>query len=478
MKPKAITGLLVIVLILGFVVRLKDIKAPLADWHSFRQADTASVAREYVKHGINLLEPKYQDLSNIQSGQENPKGYRMVEFPLISGFVASLYRVVPQLQLYELHVVYRLITILFSLLSAFLLYQIVKKLESPFTGLLTAAVFLFLPYSIFYSRAILPETPMITFSLLAIFFGLRFIDKQQLGDGILLCASSAIALLLKPVAVFLIFPLIPYALSRRGFKALINPAHLIIALLAVIPLFWWRRWITNYPAGIPDAEWLLNSNDIRFKGAFFYWIFADRIGRLILGYWGTALVALGLLVKKKSNLIIFLTLSTLVYLVIFATGNVQHDYYQIPIIPIIAILIAYGIQWLLTNQVFSKLSSWICLVTCLLFLVSFSWYHVRAYYGINNSAIVSAGKAVDTLTPPDALIIAPYMGDTAFLYQTNRRGWPIGFNIEDRIKAGATYYVSVNNDDETRELIQKYTLVKQTPEYSLIQLVPQTALVK
>jgi hypothetical protein len=41
----------------------------------------------------------------------------------------------------------------------------------------------------------------------------------------------------------------------------------------------------------------------------------------------------------------------------------------------------------------------------------------------------------------DAKVIAPYMGDTAFLFQTNRTGWPIGFEIDKKIAEGAQYYV-------------------------------------
>ena len=56
------------ILLLGLGVRLYNINTPLADWHSWRQADTASVAVEYIKNGIDLLHPKYLDLSNIPSG--------------------------------------------------------------------------------------------------------------------------------------------------------------------------------------------------------------------------------------------------------------------------------------------------------------------------------------------------------------------------------------------------------------------------
>jgi hypothetical protein len=469
-NPTITTLLLSLLLLGGLIVRLKDFQAPLADWHSFRQADTASVAQEYVKNGIDLLRPRYHDLSNIQSGQENPEGYRMVEFPLINGLVAYLYQHLPGADSWQLHQLYRLVNITLSLISAVFLYKILTKMESPLIGLLAAGVFLFLPFNIFYSRTVLPEIGMITATLAGIWYGLAYIDKPTIITFLLSGISLAAAALIKPIAVFFFLPLIGYSLKVRGVRSLLNWRNLLLLFAAAIPLYLWRTWIVQFPQGIPDSSWLLNGNNIRFSGAFFYWLFADRIGRLILGYWGTGLLMFGFLSKKKSNFANWWLLGGLLYLFIFATGNVQHDYYQIPIIPIISVLLAYGIHYLVTTTSFSKLSSYFLLLTSILFSVAFSWYHIRAYYAINHPNIVTAGLAVDQSVPANAKVIAPYMGDTAFLYQTNRTGWPIGFDIQDKIDKGASIYVTVNFDDEAGELQQKYSTIEKTSDYLILDL--------
>ncbi|OQA93350.1 MAG: hypothetical protein BWY24_00496 [Microgenomates group bacterium ADurb.Bin219] len=46
------------ILALGFCSRLYKINIPLADHHSWRQADTAAVARNYIKEGWNFFFPK------------------------------------------------------------------------------------------------------------------------------------------------------------------------------------------------------------------------------------------------------------------------------------------------------------------------------------------------------------------------------------------------------------------------------------
>src|SRR3989338_5655744 len=85
-----------IIFILTVALRLYRIDAPLGDWHRWRQSDNASVARNYLKFGFDPLRPRYDDLSSIPSGLDNPMGYRMVEFPLYQLISAGLAKTFPQ----------------------------------------------------------------------------------------------------------------------------------------------------------------------------------------------------------------------------------------------------------------------------------------------------------------------------------------------------------------------------------------------
>lgn len=106
-------------------------------------------------------------------------------------------------------------------------------------------------------------------------------------------------------------------------------------------------------------------------------------------------------------------------------------------------------------------------------MFAFSWYTIRTYFWINRPEIVEAGKAADVLLPKNAKVIAPYNGDTTFLYQINRQGWPLGFDIAKHIAMGAGYYVTVsptNNDLETRDLANEYTVLVRNDKYAIIDL--------
>ena len=106
-------------------------------------------------------------------------------------------------------------------------------------------------------------------------------------------------------------------------------------------------------------------------------------------------------------------------------------------------------------------------------MLAFSWFTIRTYYWINRPDIVEAGKAADAILPKDAKVIASYNGDTTFLYQTQRQGWPLGFDIDKKIAMGATAYVTVSPSDadgETKDLAARYTVLVRNERYAIIDL--------
>lgn len=469
--------LLILILTGGFAVRLWRINEPLADWHSWRQADTAAVTREYVVNGIDLLRPRYMDISSIPSGKENPQGWRMVEFPFVNGLVAGEMGMLGNLGiLRDLVQIERLTSIAFSVASMVFLFLVVSRLIDGRTALLAAGVFAFLPYNIYYSRVVLPEPKLVFFSLLSTWGFVEFIlggKKAMWAIGVI---GGMGGVLLKPIWIIVFGPAIFYLAIVRYKLQVKKWAWLLAgAILIILPFWGWREWIKQFPEGIPASGWLFNGNGIRLRPAWFRWLFMDRLGRLILGYWGLIPFGLGMILKpfKKEGWFFHLwLLGGLGYLVILATGNVTHDYYQAILIPAVAVFMAKGFNFLLDapEEYFSKAVGYWLLVISTVFVLAFGWYQVKDYFNINHPEIVEAGKAIDKALPKDAKVIAPYGGDTAFLYQTNRSGWPTGGNIEEKVKLGASYYISANFDDETNELMKRCLVIEKTERYVIVNL--------
>jgi Dolichyl-phosphate-mannose-protein mannosyltransferase len=474
MKTNNRINVIVLVCITGlaFGLRLYHLNSPLADWHSWRQSDTAAVARNFQKLGFDPLRPRYDDLSNIQSGLDNPNGWRMVEFPVYQVVAVGLARIFPSVPI-EIHL--RLVSIAASAASTLLLGLLIIELIDPFTGILTSFIFAVLPYNVYYGRTILPNIFMIFWVLLSLYALTRVGKRYPLVWMIIASSSAAVALLSRPMAIFLLFPWWYVLYRQTGLTKRFFLFAFMYLFIGGLPVYLWRVWIQQFPEGIASSEWLMNNAGIRFKGSWFYWLFAERLAALILGYWGLVAFGVGLVVRvaKKEGLFSYLWLSgILIYWIIFASGNVQHDYYQTIIVPVVALFVAkgYGL-FIRKSESISRFVSIPFSIFSFCLMLAFSWYTIRTYYWINHPEIVEAGKAADVLIPKDAKVIAPYGGDTTFLYQTKRAGWPIGFEIDKKIQMGATYYVTVNPmDSETKMMVEKYTVVAQSDKYVIIDL--------
>ncbi|MDE2025644.1 MAG: hypothetical protein KGJ07_04075, partial [Patescibacteria group bacterium] len=181
------------------------------------------------------------------------------------------------------------------------------------------------------------------------------------------------------------------------------------------------------------------------------------------------------ILKEKKSTWFFLSfpVAALLYICIFATGNVQHDYYQIVIMPSVAILCGFGATFLVSFlQKYMRRYIAYAIVGVLIFVGFWlGWIQVKDYFNINNPSIVVAGQAVNRLTPKDAIVIAPYNGDSSFLYQTNRQGWAsFDYDLPKLISLGAEYLVLVNPTQQDLSFGKTYKAVSNTKQYVLYDL--------
>lgn len=466
-------------ILISIKLRLYKVENPIADWHSWRQADTASVTRHFVKEKINLFQPIYDDLSNIPSGKDNPRGYRFVEFPVYNLLHTYVYKTLNIFKSSTIEYSGRITSILLSCGTLIFIYLIASDLEGFGVGFVSALFFALMPFSIYYGRTILPESLLIFSGTASVCLYLKWISTEQkpINFFYLFFASflAAIAFLIKPFVGIYFLPLFWYCL----FSKKINSKFFGLAtslFIAIIPFVLWRWWMTRFPEGIPDSRWLFNSNNIRFKGAFFYWIFAERIGKLFFGYWGLVFLFLGLVLKKPQTVFYLVWFfGSLFYLFLIATGNVTHDYYQVILLPLFSCLAGRGFffLWSENEKVYSLLAR-VFSIVALLFSLAFSWYFVRDYFNVNRWEMVEAGKKAKEILPQNAKVIAPYGGDTSLLYQLERQGWPeVTSSIEDLIQKGATHLVSINFSGSTLEAMEKYKILYKNERFVIIELTPK-----
>lgn len=470
-----------VILVIAFVLRLYNFNTPLADYHSWRQADTAAVARNFVKDGFHLFEPRYDDLTSIQSGQDNPTGLRLVEFPIYNAMMAGMYIIAP---VFPIEVWGRIISAIMSLVVIGVLYYLSLRESSRITAIATATTYSILPFFVFFSRTVLPENTALGFMFLSILFLYFYTKTDPKAKQITFFALSLIlfaaSILVKPTVIF--YGLALGILFIRKFKWSVFksvPVY-IYFLVAAIPFILWRLFIAQHPEGIPASGWLFTEVQtfegkkvIFFRPAFFRWIFFERINNQILGGFMTFFLVLGALVKPKTWLLPAIAAAGFIYVFTFQGGNVQHEYYQIVLFPALAVLIGLGFYFLIKN---TKLFIYpIILYVILIGVVGLSWffsyYKVKDFYGVSYD-LTQIARITQTLTRADDKIITDRYGDTTLLYLMDRKGSPAIYKDIPRMREDGYKYLVVTVPETIVTMKEKEQLktVFENDKFALFRL--------
>src|SRR5262245_25672181 len=243
---------------LALALRCLGLTAPLLDYHSWRQADTAAIARNYARNGYHLFYPQ------VDWGGLTP-GYVESEFPLYTYSLALLYG------LFGDHVwLGRLLTALAGAASAVALYGLIRSsadqpgATAPSRVALYAALALALmPFPVYFGRTVMPDTWMLLAAILAIWTFRRWLDRPSAGRYSVAVLCGALAPLAKTpnlliIAVPLIYMLVATWFGRAGLaderqqKAHLSGGRLIGALALygacfVVPSLLWLRHARALP---------------------------------------------------------------------------------------------------------------------------------------------------------------------------------------------------------------------------------------
>jgi hypothetical protein len=144
------------------------------------------------------------------------------------------------------------------------------------------------------------------------------------------------------------------------------------------------------------------------------------------------------------------------------------------IVPVLAIFTARGLYYLICGFSGFVARIWTFMLGVLFFvlMIYLNWQQIQGLYQINNPVIVEAGQFADQILPKEAIVLAPYNGDTAFLYQINRPGWAtFGYPVKDLIDMfGVTHYVSTTKDTKTNWLMNKYQTIENNERFVILDL--------
>jgi 4-amino-4-deoxy-L-arabinose transferase-like glycosyltransferase len=229
---------------------------------------------------------------------------------------------------------------LFWLAGGLAIWLMAKELSMREGGIIALAYFLFLPFGVTASRAFMPDslmTALIAWSLWALYrWETRYTWKTAVLAGIL----TGAAILVKSVAVF---PLLGGAaglvLSRGSVKRILADKQIwVVAGITAIPTVIFYIY-GLFIVGTLQGQFALRFLPALLKDPSFYgrWLF---IAAGIVSFAAMFLSLAGILlfrVNAPRFLVIGAWLGYIVYGFAFSYYFITHEYYHLPLIPIVAI---------------------------------------------------------------------------------------------------------------------------------------------
>lgn len=327
------------------LVRVPTLDQPLLERQPFRQTQTAYTALRFYERGIDLLHPELPVLG--------PPGEVPFEFPLFqaAASVPMAYGVKPD-------VAVRSTSLAFFVLTALLLWGLVRDLAGRAAGLLAFGVFLFSPFAMLWGRTAMIEYLVTAAAVAYLWGGLRWQRGRRPLPLVAAIAAGVVAMAVKPTSVvFLMLPLLAYrpdgtpAEWRAWVRSRFDPGLIALVVVPLLVAVAWTQHADSIKAANATTRFLTSEG-------LQEWNFGTLGQRLRIGDWARAFAPTLLLVAgppvwlaclhrrlrppDRPGFWLAMLGAAALPVAVFFNLYVAHDYYSIAVSPIVAALFGVG----------------------------------------------------------------------------------------------------------------------------------------
>jgi 4-amino-4-deoxy-L-arabinose transferase-like glycosyltransferase len=492
---------LILLLSLGGLLRLIDITDEPLDFQPSRQLRNSLVARQIYYSVLPSATDEQKILS--KSFADSVGKY---EPPVIESIVAYSYLITGG----ENIAVARIWLTIFWLIAGIALFDLMKRVVSPWSALIALSFYFVLPFSVQASRSFQPDPLMTSFFVIGIYFLYRWSEEISLtptplptGEGqgvrvtwkfaILAAIFLGLATFVKIVIAFFVgaaaIALVLFTLGKNFYK---SKQVWIMAVIMVLPALLYYVFLNQGRSTEYFFSWtvalinLITSTDFYTKWlAFLGILFGQTI--LFLSIAGALIAPL-----RMRWLLISLWIGYLLYGLTLPFQMYTHSYYHIQLIPIIALGLAIILNPLIefvTNQNTITRASFITLIVAIIgfqsyvsrsVLVAESFRHEPAYWSSVGEAIPSNAKVI-ALTQDYGYRLMMYGWRKVNL-------WPLATELSatrnpdkdnaakfDDITAGMDYFLvtafgQLEKQPDLKKILDSYPIAIEGDGYVLYQL--------
>ncbi|HSG44975.1 MAG TPA: glycosyltransferase family 39 protein [Anaerolineales bacterium] len=330
---------LVGIFIAAMGIRMYDLTDLPLDFHPARQLFSAFKARgmyySMLPESADVL-AWHRELA-IKQGDESA----IIEPPVMERLVAFTYLIAGGEYLW----IARIYSSLFWLMGGVFLFLLAREISSTDGAVIALIFYLFLPYGIIASRSFQPDPLMVSLVIAGVWAMYHWRTNGTWKWAIAAGLLNGAAIFIKNVAVF---PLLSVAIAlvlERGFKESVQDRKTwLVALLSALP----TALFVIY--GTLIAGFLTQQFNFRFFPALlidpaFYLRWKGQLDG-IPGFGTVVFALLGIFLAKRRGIIaLLLGLWTgyVIYGMVFTYHITTHDYYNLPVIPIVALSLSISV---------------------------------------------------------------------------------------------------------------------------------------
>lgn len=454
MFPPHATARVILALALVLIVALGvgHLRDPLVGHHDHRMSESAGMARNFSRLGMNPLLPR------VDWGGSGP-GYIEEAAQVYAFSVAVLYTIAG-----EHEYLGRGLSFASYLVTATLLLMLFRRHTSDLAAAFAVLFFSMSPLAGFYGHAFQPDMFALMLSVAGILTFDLWLERRSPGFLVVSAICVAAAGITKPPHLYIGLPMLYIAVQRRGWAVLRSAAVWVYAASVLVPVVLWyahahRLWVEyGNTAGI-WGEGFSKFGPEYLLGFTFYDVMGRRLLRLITPTPTGLLIVVGFVVAwLRSQWMVLVWLAGFAVIAVLTAGaQLPHDYYQVPLGAIMSGLMGVGAAFLWAGAATGEVSRVRLLtmrgavvVICGLGVVeSIRISHERFDPPPITATELAFGRRVQELTPAGSLVlvvrqefpIGPdaeyrhrdpdglrFAADPQELYRSDRKGWTIHAN--------------------------------------------------
>lgn len=472
-KTNTATISLVVVIFIWIIIQISFAipDSIVADWMSWRQSDTQSIARNFMKSDSNIFYPQ------INWGGTGP-GFVECEFQLYTFLIAQVMKISGESELTG-----QLLNLLFISLTAFVIFLALRLYSKNQIAAMVGAVFFLVSNGpVHLSTAIMPDALCILFYSSGLYFFLKFLDDRKNISLILFILFTTLAALIKPLALNL--GIIQFFILVFGYRQLLKSPKIWAAWILIVVITLSYLLFSNGLFKEYGNTFGVLGGDSKFptvKGLLVPIHYAKLFYMTIL--WGLGPIGfislIYLVIKRKLTFIewalIIGNIAAIFIPMRYTVNQGFSPHYYIFTALLGSWFIAKSFQIINEDGAYLKIKKYITAVSVLLIILLYSFHLYSRMYPLSfhhDPAVAKMGYKLQEIVKPQDLVIVRSVAeerergewgdrinnfeDPRMFYIADVRGWPLpsdskGYNlIKKYTESGADYFVEPfsRNDDE------------------------------